>query len=176
MFFAFLSIQLSAQNITGKVIKLQNSLELSNVQIVNVENNISTNTNTKGGFFLSKLGTYTFSKEGYISKTITISNTKFKIVVLETEPESLDEIQITSTNFHSQLKTISSAISVISVKEIQSNNTINIAPIINAVPGVFMHNGALNTNRITIRGIGSRNLFGTSKIRAYYQDIQLTNG
>ena len=39
-----------------------------------------------------------------------------------------------------------------------------------------MHNGALNTNRITIRGIGSRNLFGTSKIRAYYEDIPLTNG
>ena len=39
-----------------------------------------------------------------------------------------------------------------------------------------MHNGTLNTNRITIRGIGSRNLFGTSKIRAYYGDIPLTNG
>ena len=43
-------------------------------------------------------------------------------------------------------------------------------------PGVYMNNGTWTTNRITIRGIGSRNLFGTSKIRAYYQDIPLTNG
>jgi len=39
-----------------------------------------------------------------------------------------------------------------------------------------MHSGTLTTNRITIRGIGSRNLFGTSKIRAYFEDIPLTNG
>lgn len=39
-----------------------------------------------------------------------------------------------------------------------------------------MQSGALNTNRLTIRGIGSRNLFGTSKIRAYFKDIPLTNG
>jgi iron complex outermembrane receptor protein len=39
-----------------------------------------------------------------------------------------------------------------------------------------MQSGALNTNRITIRGIGSRNLFGTAKIRAYFKDIPLTNG
>jgi len=44
------------------------------------------------------------------------------------------------------------------------------------VSGVYMQCGTQNTNRITIRGIGSRNLYGTSKIRAYYQDIPLTNG
>ena len=47
---------------------------------------------------------------------------------------------------------------------------------LNRTSGVFMQSGALNTNRLTIRGIGSRNLFGTSKIRAYFKDIPLTNG
>ena len=39
-----------------------------------------------------------------------------------------------------------------------------------------MHSGALNTNRITIRGIGARNPYGTSKIRCFYEDIPITNG
>ena len=39
-----------------------------------------------------------------------------------------------------------------------------------------MHSGTYSTNRITIRGIGSRSLFSTNKIRAYFNDIPLTTG
>ncbi len=39
-----------------------------------------------------------------------------------------------------------------------------------------MQSGALNTNRITIRGIGNRSPFSTSKIKSYLDDIPLTNG
>ena len=46
----------------------------------------------------------------------------------------------------------------------------------NKIPGIYWHSGALNTNRITIRGIGSRSPFSTNKIRAYYRDIPLTDG
>lgn len=49
-------------------------------------------------------------------------------------------------------------------------------PALNRVPGVYMHTGALNTNRITIRGIGSRSPFSTTKIRAYLNDIPITTG
>lgn len=47
---------------------------------------------------------------------------------------------------------------------------------LNQIPGAFMHSGALNTNRITIRGIGSRTPFATNKIRAFYGHIPLTDG
>ncbi|NNK10177.1 MAG: TonB-dependent receptor [Flavobacteriaceae bacterium] len=47
---------------------------------------------------------------------------------------------------------------------------------INQIPGVYALSGALNTNRITIRGIGARTLFGTDKLRLYYNDIPVTNG
>ncbi|MEM9888771.1 MAG: TonB-dependent receptor, partial [Bacteroidota bacterium] len=60
--------------------------------------------------------------------------------------------------------------------QLQLEERTSIAPALNRVPGVFMHTGALNTNRITVRGIGSRNLFGTAKIRAFLDDIPLTNG
>ncbi len=46
----------------------------------------------------------------------------------------------------------------------------------NTAPGLHIHTGALNTNRITIRGIGNRSQFTTAKIRAYLNDIPLTSG
>ena len=39
-----------------------------------------------------------------------------------------------------------------------------------------MQSATINTNRLTIRGIGTRSPYGTNKIRAYYGDIPLTNG
>jgi iron complex outermembrane receptor protein len=48
--------------------------------------------------------------------------------------------------------------------------------IINQVGGIEMQIGALNTNRINIRGIGSRSPFATSKLKAYLDDIPLTDG
>lgn len=66
--------------------------------------------------------------------------------------------------------------SIIGWAELQRNDPISITPYLNRVPGVFMHSGALNTNRITIRGIGARSPFSTTKIRAYLEDIPLTSG
>ncbi|MFT5383982.1 MAG: iron complex outermembrane receptor protein [Saprospiraceae bacterium] len=68
------------------------------------------------------------------------------------------------------------AIAYLYKQDIQQNNETSIAPVLNTIPGVLMHSGALNTNRITIRGIGNRNLFGTAKIKAFLDGIPLTNG
>ena len=172
----FTPISLSAQEYRGKVIGYENSIEIFNVQIFNTSENIVATTNENGFFKLTKSGIYIFSKKGYNSKTITIKDSNFTIVKLLQKPKNLNEIIIKTSNFQSQLKKIASSISFISTKEIASNNSTNLAPIINLVSGVYMQSGTQNTNRITIRGIGSRNLYGTSKIRAYYQDIPLTNG
>lgn len=38
-----------------------------------------------------------------------------------------------------------------------------------------MQQGALNTNRITLRGIGARSQFSTNRIKAYYEEIPLSD-
>src|SRR5690606_12299225 len=53
---------------------------------------------------------------------------------------------------------------------------IDLVSAINETPGVFIQSGAINTNRIIIRGVGSRTLYGTNKIRAYFNGIPITNG
>ncbi|GMN09320.1 TonB-dependent receptor PqqU [Croceitalea sp. MTPC9] len=65
---------------------------------------------------------------------------------------------------------------VISVKVFQNYSPVSMVPAINQIPGVYVFSGALNTNRITIRGIGARTLFGTDKLRMYYNDIPITDG
>ncbi len=53
------------------------------------------------------------------------------------------------------------------------NPNANIAESLNAVPGVYMHQGTFGTSRLTLRGVGSRNQFGTAKIKGYWNDIPL---
>ena len=59
---------------------------------------------------------------------------------------------------------------------LERDQGLNITPALNRVTGVYMHSGALNTNRITIRGVGNRSPFATAKIRAYLDEIPLTTG
>ena len=51
-----------------------------------------------------------------------------------------------------------------------------IEPLLNSTPGIWMQTGALNTNRISIRGVGYREPFATTGIKIYLDDIPLTNG
>jgi len=165
-----------AQKLEGKVVDSRSSIGLINVNIINSDSTFTTVTDLNGDFSLPKPDTYTFFKEDYVSQTKFLNVSPFYIIELSAIGESLNEIIITSNNFQSKLSSVPSAISVINSDDIKNQNNVNIAPVLNSVPGIYMHNGTLTTNRITIRGIGSRNLFGTSKIRAYYEDIPLTNG
>lgn len=113
---------------------------------------------------------------GYKSTTYEIGNDSFFVIQLISKNYELNEIVINSTNIPKRLKKSVTTQSLITTKDIEIGNDINVSQILNRTPGVFMQSGALNTNRLTIRGIGSRNLFGTSKIRAYFKDIPITNG
>lgn len=64
----------------------------------------------------------------------------------------------------------------ISPQLMQRDQDLTVLPALNRVPGIYIHSGALNTNRITLRGIGNRSPFSTTKIRAYLDDIPLTSG
>lgn len=58
----------------------------------------------------------------------------------------------------------------------QNYSPVNITSSLNEMSGIFVLSGAINTNRITIRGIGARTQYGTNKLRLYYNNIPITNG
>ena len=66
--------------------------------------------------------------------------------------------------------------SIIGSQTFENFGPLDLTTAINQVAGVYILSGALNTNRITIRGVGARTPFGTDKLRLYYNNIPVTNG
>lgn len=163
-------------NFSGKVVNFENGFEIQNVRIINIKTKDTLFTNNQGFFKVANFGVHKFQKLGFIDKEINLSDASFRVVQLENSAFVLNEIIVKGNHLPKKLKKATATIQVVNTKHIERSNNTDFAPILNRVPGVFMQSGALNTNRITIRGIGSRNLFGTSKIRAYFKEIPLTNG
>ncbi|TKS55512.1 hypothetical protein FCN74_11200 [Mesohalobacter halotolerans] len=87
-----------------------------------------------------------------------------------------DTTQLETVTLKTKTSQLSNFITTsVSSKDIQSNNSVIITPILNQIPGVLMQQGALNTNRITIRGIGARSQFSTNRLKLYINDVPLTN-
>ena len=74
------------------------------------------------------------------------------------------------------IQNTAASVSIITTVDINKSDGIILTPVLNKIPGVTMQQGALNTNRITIRGIGARSQYGTNKIKAYFDGIPLTSG
>ncbi len=60
--------------------------------------------------------------------------------------------------------------------QLKSGNAYNLQEQLNKVPGVMMQQGTMSTNRITIRGIGSRTPYQSNRIKAYWGEMPLTDG
>lgn len=88
----------------------------------------------------------------------------------------LEEVKVQSTMTGGNLLRQAAALAILRKADLERDAGIAIIPALNRVPGLYMQSGALNTNRITMRGIGSRSLFASNKVRAYLDDIPLTSG
>lgn len=176
LIFSITILCFSQSKIKGKVIDSNNGTPLAITQILDITDKIVTTTSADGTFELLKAGMYSFKKQGYIDKRFELKNNQYIIIQLDINPSELNEVIISTNHIPKKLLRATTSINIISSEDIQRSNNTDFAPILNRTPGVFMQSGALNTNRITVRGIGSRNLFGTSKIRSYFKDIPLTNG
>lgn len=77
---------------------------------------------------------------------------------------------------HASEATTPFSIASIDQQDIDLLTAPTIEPLLNATPGLWMQSGALNTNRISIRGVGYREPFATTGIKIYLDEIPLTNG
>lgn len=88
----------------------------------------------------------------------------------------IDEITVTAFHSPYNLFNIPGPVNLISQAGLEAGSAFTPVEALNQVPGIFMHHGTLNTNRLTIRGIGSRTPYATNKIKAYFGEIPLTSG
>jgi len=89
---------------------------------------------------------------------------------------ALSEIILEASPIKNVLQNAASSVSVITTTDINKTDGIILTPALNKIPGVYMQQGTLNTNRITIRGIGARSQYGTNRVKAYFDGIPLSSG
>lgn len=91
--------------------------------------------------------------------------------------QELDEVVVSAFNRSQHLLQTPASLTYIGgVLQSREQPALNLLPVLQYAPGVFAHDGANNTNRVTIRGIGARVPYATGKIRAYFNNIPITNG
>ncbi|NDP25860.1 MAG: TonB-dependent receptor [Flavobacterium sp.] len=88
---------------------------------------------------------------------------------------SLSEIKIVTSPIKTSLQNAAYSVSVIDRKELNTTDGVILTAVLNKISGVFMLQGTLNTNRITIRGIGARAQYGTTRLKTYFENIPLTS-
>ncbi|WP_163713113.1 TonB-dependent receptor [Mangrovibacterium lignilyticum] len=86
------------------------------------------------------------------------------------------EIRVQAFRYAQKLRETPGAIALIPAQQLREVPAQQIDFPLNQVAGVFMQSGSLNTNRLIIRGIGGRSPYASNKVRAYFEDIPLTNG
>ena len=133
-------------------------------------------SNAEGLVTLPSFGSsFIFQLEGF--EPISVSKNQITSpIILSDSPLRLNAVKVNERGIPNEYKRYPGAFSQINRRSIQANAPTLVTPILHERPGIYMHSGALNTNRITIRGIGSRSPFSTNKIRAYFDDIPLTTG
>ncbi len=88
----------------------------------------------------------------------------------------LREVQVVAFNRPQKLMDVPGSITHIGSLTLERlKPAFDLLPVLQYAPGVFAHQGATNTSRVTIRGIGARVPYATGKIRAYLNNIPLTN-
>lgn len=137
------------------------------------------NNSDKNGKFSLNLGSsaekFQLKLIGFQTLTIQISATDIEQVInLIPVTESLSEVVIRGTIIPNKLQKIPSSITIITSSDFNRTDATNILESFHNVPGIFVNQGALNTNKINIRGIGARSQYSTNRIQAYYDGIPLS--
>lgn len=178
-FLTLTSTALISQVVTsGRVINSLNHDPIAGVNVQAFGDKKGTVTDAKGFFsFQTTSDSIYFSHLGFSGYGHRITGDEaFLVIELQPSQNNLPTYTTTSVNQPEVWLRVPAAITRIATPALRRDDGLTPAPIFNRVPGVYMQNGTYGTNRITIRGIGNRSPFGTSKIRAYLDDIPLTNG
>lgn len=112
---------------------------------------------------------------GYTNREILVRELDTLLIQLAESIQLIDGCVITApflpNQFHYPV-----SLKTLKLPDLSRDIDLSLAPALNRIPGVFMQSGTFGTNRLSVRGIGSRTPFGTSKIRVFLQAIPLTNG
>lgn len=114
-----------------------------------------------------------FLLSGFISTGQDIPENKQDSTSISGE---IKEVTVTAFRSPYNLFNTPAPVNLISQLQLETGGALTPVEALNQVPGILMHSGTFNTNRLTIRGIGSRTPYSTNKIKSYFGEIPLTSG
>lgn len=177
LFILFSLGKLNAQQIDGTVINSETGFPLENVTIENLNLRVQV-ISGDGGFFQieykSLPAKLRFSASGFEPFNIQVNEGDSLKIYLIPLLENLSEVIIRGTHIPGELRRIPAAVSVLTQGDLERIDVTNLAQAFNNVPGVYVNQGALNTTKINIRGIGARSQYSTNRIQAYFNGFPLT--
>jgi len=178
IFFIFFSQALIAQKlITGKVVDKIYLHPLDSVEISINGKTYFSDANGQFSFIYNELPVELIINDyRYFYKKLNLINSEIGEIKLTNRGLVLDELIVKTDLFSKKLKNVSLATSILDDIEFRKNEGEFLINSLNQVNGVYSHSAGYNTNRITIRGMGSRSPYSTNKIKAYLNNIPLSNG
>lgn len=140
---------------------------------------------TQNGFFSFEANAYldslTLEKAGYFRETIPLPQNRGQLRNLQIgmTPRSVrafEEVVISGYDEGETTNNVPGNIAIVDQANIEATSDHTIARTLDQVPGLHYQQGAYSTGRMTIRGIGSRSPYSTTKIKAYYHEIPISTG
>lgn len=168
---------LFAQQQSYQVLSLDSNQPVSQVSIYK-EEVLVTVSDENGQFILSESdspGNYLLKASGFQTLTIylPLSNGE-KILYLKAPVEALSEVVVRSSMIPTSVQKIPVSVNVITAADFNRTDATNLLESFANAPGIYVNQGALNTNKINIRGIGGRSQYSTNRIQAFFDGIPLT--
>lgn len=168
---------LYSQHLKGQIVNSTTSEGLENVTVLAASEVVAV-SDEKGNFLIENVQfpiRLQFRALGFVTLTRFFEKSPLDLIIsLLPSTENLSEVTIRSTLIDTKLQHTPAAIGVLSPEDLARTEAVNFIDNLNYVPGVYINQGALNTNKINIRGIGARAQYSTNRVQAYFDGIPLT--
>lgn len=179
LIFFFYFGNLSAQTISGKVLNAFSNEPLPNVQISTEAGSQTTFSDASGDFSFAAENfpvNLIFEKEDFARRVMQVNAPDENLTIYMVPAEgSLSEVVLRSTMIPQELLQTPAAVSVLSASDLERFDETNIMQNFSTVAGVNVHQGALNTNKMSIRGVGARSQYSTNRVKAYFMEIPISS-
>ena len=177
IFFFFGNV--SGQDLKGEILDAFTNQPLEGVKIT-AQGSLETAFSDSSGLFVISVEEFPvnliFEYSNYIRKKIRVENYEQEIrVFLANSEGALSEVILRSTIIPQELLQTPSAVSVLSGEELGRFDETNIMQNFSTVAGVNVQQGALNTNKLSIRGVGARSQYSTNRVKAYFMEIPVSS-
>lgn len=171
--------EVSAQIVKGKIIDATTSESIENAKILNANSGVFVFSDSRGNFEIEiqkNNASLEVSALGYLpAKYEGIFNSNLAIALIPSR-ENLSEVIVKGALISKSLQRTPASVNIISSGDLLKTDPSNFAQVFNTVPGVYVNQGALNTTKLNIRGIGARSQYSTNRIQAYFNGIPLSTG